>query len=941
YVANDFGRNNLYRNDGGRFHDVAAAAGVEDIGAGMSVSWGDYDNDGWMDLYVGNMFSAVGRRLARQEGFHKDASETTRMQFQRHARGNSLYHNNGDGTFSDVSESAGVTMGRWAWDSRFVDVDNNGWEDLFVANGYFTRDDPEDLHDFFWRGIVSRSPNGAGDDRRDLDRYAAAWRSLGRMIRAGRSLSGHERDSFFLNIGGPRFAFAPAALGLDFPDDGRAVAVGDWDLDGDLDLWVVNRTGPRVRFVRNDAGRTNRFVAFRLQGASGNRDAIGARLELRLPGGARRIRTLHAGAGYLSQSSKWVHFGLGDASGIERLVVDWPGGSRQEFDGVEPDHFYRITQGQAGARVWIPPERPAPPPPAREPVTPSADRSSIIFSEPVPSPILRYEDLQGRDVEYDGASSDPLLVGLWATRCAACAEQLGRFVARAGDLKAAGVRVLALNVDEFVGTTTATPAVDRELLDAFGRVFEAGRAKGALLDKIALLQRHLLASPSRLPVPSSLLIDRQGFLAAIYKGPVPIDRFLADLPALSTPGEKRLAKAIPFTGLRQTRGMPPFFEAMDAVARAYADGGFPEEAVAYYRKVLRIKPDRTRTHFDLADLLAGMGKTSEAIEQYRATLALDPNHLASLNNLGYLLARQGRTDQAVVMYRRALSIDSDNVSTLDNLAAALRTQGKTEEAITLYRKALRIDPDRATSLNNLAVALARQGHEEEALALYRRLLVQDADNVAARINLAMALIRQEKIPEAVDLLQAAVEKNPDSPEARYYLGFALLQQGRPEAAAEHLGQAVRLKPGYVRALYYLAIALAKRGDLDEAAGAFAAALQLQADDPAASLRLARLLATHQDAAMRDGSRAVQMARRVPEGTVSSRVEYLDTLAAALAEAGRFDEAVETAGEAVDAAERTGDAALAGQIRDRLQLYRRRHPYHDPPPDGAVEEGARA
>ncbi len=145
YLANDFGRNCLYRNDDGKFTDIAAEAGVEDLSAGMSVSWGDYNNDGWMDLYVSNMFSAAGGRIAFQRRFLADADTAERSGFQRHARGNSLFRNSGDGHFTDVSDQAGVTLGRWAWSSQFVDLNNDTWEDLVVVNGHLTRDDTGDL----------------------------------------------------------------------------------------------------------------------------------------------------------------------------------------------------------------------------------------------------------------------------------------------------------------------------------------------------------------------------------------------------------------------------------------------------------------------------------------------------------------------------------------------------------------------------------------------------------------------------------------------------------------------------------------------------------------------------------------------------------------------------------------------------------------------------
>lgn len=151
YVANDYGRNNLYRNDrtvdgAHTFTDIAKEAGVEDISAGMSVSWGDYNLDGWMDLYVSNMWSSAGNRVTFQRQFQSGANVQTLTDMQRHARGNSLFMNAGDGTFQDVSVAQGVTMGRWAWGSRFVDLNTDGYDDILVANGFITQpDDTGDL----------------------------------------------------------------------------------------------------------------------------------------------------------------------------------------------------------------------------------------------------------------------------------------------------------------------------------------------------------------------------------------------------------------------------------------------------------------------------------------------------------------------------------------------------------------------------------------------------------------------------------------------------------------------------------------------------------------------------------------------------------------------------------------------------------------------------
>jgi len=145
YVANDYGQNCLYRNDGGKFENVALQTNAVDSASGMSVSWGDYNRDGWMDLYVANMFSSAGSRITRQEHFKVGADSEFRKIYSRFAKGNTLLENDGQGKFREVSELAGVEMGRWAWSSVFADINNDAWDDILVANGYITTEDTGDL----------------------------------------------------------------------------------------------------------------------------------------------------------------------------------------------------------------------------------------------------------------------------------------------------------------------------------------------------------------------------------------------------------------------------------------------------------------------------------------------------------------------------------------------------------------------------------------------------------------------------------------------------------------------------------------------------------------------------------------------------------------------------------------------------------------------------
>ncbi len=145
YVANDFGRNNLYRNDGGTFVDIAPEAGVEDQAAGMGVAWSDIDLDGDLDLHVANMFSSAGQRIAYQTRFKASAGEGIRKELQHHTLGNALFRNNDDGTFEDIGEVAGIRMGRWSWGAKTIDINNDAYDDIIAPNGFLTNARKDDL----------------------------------------------------------------------------------------------------------------------------------------------------------------------------------------------------------------------------------------------------------------------------------------------------------------------------------------------------------------------------------------------------------------------------------------------------------------------------------------------------------------------------------------------------------------------------------------------------------------------------------------------------------------------------------------------------------------------------------------------------------------------------------------------------------------------------
>lgn len=528
-VANDFGRNNLYRNDGGKFVDVAEKVGVDAPAAGMGVSWSDIDLDGDFDLYVSNMFSSAGQRIAGQPRFKEGIGDDVHRQIQHLSLGNSLLVNNGDGGFLDRSDRAGVRMGGWAWGALFVDFDNDAYDDIVVPNGFLTNDRDDDLDGFFWRHVASRSP--VSEDR-DRD-YINGWAAMSKLMDSGSSWSGRQRKNVFVNLRDGTFADASAVSGLDFLDDGRALAVTDWDGDGDLDLWFRNRGGPQIRFMRNNGRPEHHYVAFKLVGRTCNRDAVGAVVEVH-SAGRKLKRFVSAGDGYLSQSSKWLHFGLGVADTIERVVIHWPGAADQELQGMPVDHRYRIEQG--GEAVAMP-TRPVHLADAPTGSPPPAGPFRVVLRVPLQLPPSLTSQLPAE-------AGHARLISLWTHRSTPCIGQLTDLATNDLRLHEAGLDLFALSIDKPGDREQAkTVFVDSIMPLTRQGMLAGGVATEAMLDALEIVLHHVLDRPQEIPAPAGLLIDPAGQLQIIYLGPVSVDQLLTDTATYGLHPEKEVARS--------------------------------------------------------------------------------------------------------------------------------------------------------------------------------------------------------------------------------------------------------------------------------------------------------------------------------------------------------------------------------------------------------------
>jgi tetratricopeptide (TPR) repeat protein len=798
-VANDFGRKNLYHNEGlknGRvtFKDVAQRAGVEDHGAGMSATFLDYDNDGRLDIYTGNMWTAAGLRVTAEPGFKPDAPAAIRDLYKRHARGNSLFRNRGDGTFEDVSLAAGASMGRWAWSSDAIDFDNDGFEDLYVVNGMFTRDPGEegpDLDSFFWRQVTARSPL----DARRGTAFDDAWRATNRQLAENASQAQHERNVFLRNDGHGGFMDVSGSVGLDLDQDGRSFAVLDLDGDGDSDLVVMAARGaPQLRVFRNDLGDKSASLAVRLVGTKGSRDAVGARVTV-VTDAFRQTKIVQAGSGFISQHSKELIFGLAQSRRISRVEVQWPSGGLQTFTDVPLDHRILVEEGSGSPRKEAIRKQQGTPALARGAAATEASAPSsegIWLHRPVPAPDFAGRDLAGQERSLSSLQGRPALLLFWSLAAPPSGRALDELARDGPALAAAGVPVLAVSVDP--------AAEEAKVREAAARVgFSVLLASDEMAGTYSVLSRYLFDRREDLRLPTLLLLNARGEIAKVYRDRVDPTKVLADLANVEAPAAERLARATPFSGTFYTAPAErnDFQYSLDL-----AEQGYEKASLAGFQRVAKLDPSPI-AFYNLGTLSMRAGQPAEARQAFERALALEPDHAEASNSLGALLAQSGDVPGAVVRFRAALKARPDFADALNNLGFALFQGEQDQQAFELYQKALLAQPEFPEALNNLGIFHGQRGDLDQAEAFFKRALAARANYGEATNNLALVLAARGDVAGAITLLQRFLEKEPSFEPSYVTLAKVYLGAGRRREGVQVLELLLQRNPKNPAALAML------------------------------------------------------------------------------------------------------------------------------------------
>jgi len=947
YVTN-FGPNQLLHNNGdGTFTDVTEASGTDEPRWSVSATFVDIDGDRLLDLYVGNYVDmTVATNVAC---FNKVRDYCSPLSYRPVP--DRLFRNRGDGTFEDVTASSQLAQ---AYGNGLgvatADFDGNGQIDIFVANdgvpnqawinrgggrfedtallggcalneqgeaeagmgiavADFDDDGDEDLFVTHLRnetstlyvndgrgsfsdetiltglGQASRAHTGFGtsffdfdnDGRLDLISFNGAVTAIEALVEAGDPYPYHEQNQLFRNEGGGRFADVSRLAGESFAkaEISRGAAFGDVDNDGDTDVLVMQVNGP-ARLLINNVGNRQHWIGLSVIGDDPRRLLHGTRVAVLREGQPPLWRRVHTDGSYASASDPRILVGLGDSAGPLEVYVQWPGGAREIWEAIEPDRW--ITLGEGSGRpvaAELPPTRLASVATtgSAEPA-PQSVGSTAVDTEPPPAlelpPLDRFEIAVREQLGRTHAALRDLLAtpDPDPTRLADAYGELGL------QLQAYDLRQSAVNSYRHAETLAREDYRWAHLLGCvLQSVGDADRARKRF-------RRVVTLEPSYAP-------------AWVYLGQLELEQ-----------NRRAEAREAFDRALAIEPDCAPCRVGLGRVA--LLDGDY-ERALGLFGQALELSPASSNIHYHMAMTYRGLGDIAEAKRQLEQRgpvkagmadplLAEVPTRLRgsrALQDQGVALARSGRLEQAIERFREALELDPADSMTRFYVGLAYAKLDRLDAARDAFLEAIRLEPRSERAQLFLGSVLALQGDDPGAIEAFAAALEIHPGLTAARNERAKALQRLGRYAVALNEFEEVLRGDPGNAEARLYRAFALIRLGRYAEAARIVEEDREALP----------------------------------EQPAFTHIQARLLAAAPEPGIRDGDRALRLADDLWQAM--RNVELAETMAMALAEVGRFDEAVQWQRAAYERVRELGAEDRTQWLARNLARYRRGEPCREP------------
>ena len=892
YVSNEFATDQLLENQDGWFTDVSNEFGVNVAAKNRSVSVGEFNQDGKLDLFVGSdAIASTAQFLGKVKDvpFARTLKQSSRV----------LMPGPNGAPFSSLRLPTPILSSDSTFSTSVVDLNNDGFDDVLVTNGELSRISKHSVEEDFYQ--VAFQPNDSPAVQLALTSHVASD-----LVRNGCSFGGKQRNRCFFGIQGG-LANGSSISGFDLPEDARGVSVSDWDGDGDADVVVTCRTAPQLRIFGNQTDERNDFLHFKLTGTKSNRDAIGARVEVFLSGKAKPlVKMLQAGSGNLSQSSKRLMFGLGKNARVTKVVVYWPAGTVQAFTGVQKNASYKVLEGrdqlseQSSQRFNL-----AIKPRALDgaATVPMPQHASVFYPK-APLPVVQYQLEEGKWFNFEAKEKRSTLVVFVSANADStrCLKELERFNTADG---LADLDVVPIYCDP--DSNDHRRDFDRagQLKAKSGWSGEIGSASDSTETKLEYVVGEWFNCQQFPQLPFAILVDEHRQVSHLYPtNALSTKKIVAD-QEVSNAGEFAFRNSAALLGGRWYARYR--FAKLNRLRIRYRKLGLNEDVDLLERMSL---PQRAFEYAHKAIELGGKGETSSAMSLFDKATTFDPNCILAYVGQGDLL--------------RQMATSSLQTSEESRVEMLRRASG-------LYAYAIELDPLNSEAVIGKANVAIEQGKNDEALAMLQEYVQIDPRRYEVHAIVGRLLFHQRKYKEAAAYLLRAYENRPTLPFVAGDLGYLYLVSGQKEEAKKFLKLAHRLQPSDKNIIRLLGEAELATGGYVDAVELFERVTRLDPNRRRAKNILAWLLATCPFEEQRDANRASEIISPLVEIFGDSSPVTLEISAACAAEKGEFENAFELQTKALKLVQDSESTEFYSEtqktgLRTRLELYRRKKPY---------------